>query len=85
MNTHELKADPKYFEGLRRGTKTFEIRKNDRDFGTGDMLVLKEYDREFQTYSGRQAVFFVTYILHEFEGLTPGFVALGLGYSPALS
>ena len=30
--THELKIDPKYFELVQDGIKTWEIRKNDRKF-----------------------------------------------------
>jgi hypothetical protein len=41
---HYLKTLPVYFDAVRRGDKTFEIRKNDRDFQTGDTLVLKEFD-----------------------------------------
>jgi|TARA_Y100000310_G_scaffold298310_1_gene332146 hypothetical protein len=46
MKTHELKTEPKYFGRLVSGDKTFEIRKNDRDFQVGDELILKEYDKE---------------------------------------
>lgn len=42
--THQLKTLPVYFDAVKRGDKTFEICKNDRDFQTGDMLVLREYD-----------------------------------------
>lgn len=45
-NEHELKVHPKYFNRLVSGQKSFEIRKNDRDFQIGDILVLKEYDPE---------------------------------------
>jgi hypothetical protein len=44
MKQHELKTWPEYFEALREGKKTFEIRENDRGFETGDILILKEFD-----------------------------------------
>lgn len=43
MKTHYLKTLPAYFDAVHRGDKTFEIRSNDRDFQTGDTLVLQEY------------------------------------------
>lgn len=43
MKIHELKLDDKYFNDVRDGIKTFEIRKNDRDFKAGDLLALSRY------------------------------------------
>ena len=33
---HELKCWPEYFEAVISGAKTFEVRKNDRDFAVRD-------------------------------------------------
>lgn len=41
---HELKIWPQYYCRVADGSKTFEIRKNDRGFQPGDKVVLKEYD-----------------------------------------
>lgn len=40
--THELKTDPIPFHEAKRGQKTFELRRNDRDFQPGDEIVLRE-------------------------------------------
>lgn len=41
---HELKTWPQYFCRVADGTKTFEVRKNDRGFQPGDEVILKEWD-----------------------------------------
>lgn len=43
---HELKIWPQYFCRVEDGSKTFEVRKNDRGFQLGDTVILKEYDPE---------------------------------------
>lgn len=48
--THHLKALPVYFDAVLRGDKPFEIRKNDRGFQTGDMIVLEEFDPATANY-----------------------------------
>lgn len=47
---HDLKIWPQFFDALASGTKTFEVRKNDRDFRAGDLLRLREWD---PLYCGR--------------------------------
>ena len=39
---HELKTLPEYFEAVRKGDKTFELREDDRNFKVGDYLALNE-------------------------------------------
>lgn len=46
---HELKVNTEYYHRLANGTKTFEIRKNDRDYQVGDTLLLREYLPKEQT------------------------------------
>ena len=41
MKTHELKCHPHFFAAIAAGKKTFEIRRNDRDYRIGDMLNLR--------------------------------------------
>jgi len=40
---HELKIWPEFYHAVLSGEKTFELRKNDRDFHVGDVLHLKEF------------------------------------------
>lgn len=58
---HGLKIRPKYFDAVRSGEKTFELRRNDRDFRVGDYLALNEWDGE--SYTGRTELVKVTYML----------------------
>ena len=43
---HELKLLTEYYNRILMGQKTFEIRRNDRDFQVGDVLVLREFSGE---------------------------------------
>lgn len=38
MKLHELKIKEEYFKDIRSGKKTFELRKNDRDYQVGDLI-----------------------------------------------
>jgi len=81
---HELKILPDYFHPVVLGTKTFEIRKNDRDYKVGDELILKEWDGE--KYTGRQVRRYVSYVLYNFRlGLEDGYCIMSLKNSmPAM-
>lgn len=59
MTVHELKITPKYFVSVVEGEKTFEIRKDDRGYKVGDLLHLKEFDRE--SFTGKSVLVEVTY------------------------
>jgi hypothetical protein len=41
---HDLKVWPPYFDRILDGSKTFEIRRNDRDYQPGELLRLSEYN-----------------------------------------
>ena len=77
---HEIKSLPEFFEEVRKGEKVFELRKNDRDYRVGDLLILKEWDGK--RYTGRQNTRIVNYVFHgtgEY-GLEKGYCILGIGY-----
>ena len=48
MTIHRLKIKPDYLKAIIEGNKTFEIRKNDRDFKVGDRVCL--FDEDSQRY-----------------------------------
>lgn len=75
---HELKTWPTFFEGIKSGKKPFELRKNDRDYHAGDWLRLREWNPEPGEYTGREALVFVTYALHNHPGITAGYSILGI-------
>ena len=73
---HELKIDRDYFISIVQGKKTFEVRKNDRDFQLGDLLALNEtYDGK---YTGDAVLAVVKYILDTPEYCKDGFVIMGI-------
>lgn len=39
---HYLKTETEYYQAVEKGAKTFEVRKNDRDFKIFDMVILHE-------------------------------------------
>lgn len=59
---HKLKIQPQYFKEICNGKKSFEIRKNDRDFKVGDKLLLQEYLSETKEYTGRVIERKITYL-----------------------
>ena len=63
MKIHELKTRISEFRAVFLLKKTFEIRKNDRDFKVGDGLLLKEYDHIKKEYTGTNLIREITHIL----------------------
>ena len=76
---HRLKVWPSYFRDIIKGIKTFEIRKDDRDFQIGDRLVLEEYLQNEGEYTGNVIIRFIVYKFdkHQF-GLECGYCILGM-------
>ncbi len=77
---HSLKCAPQYFAALLDGSKTFEIRRNDRDYKQCDTLLLHEVDSlngATILYTGRTLIFDVTYVTTDPEFVLPGFAVLG--------
>nr|UVM86303.1 MAG: protein of unknown function DUF3850 [Bacteriophage sp.] len=84
MNTHTLKVFIKYADAIMSGTKTFEIRKNDRNFKVGDKIVFDVVSNEGISIGAAARhplngqTYRIDYILDDFEGLAQNYVALAI-------
>lgn len=75
MTDHHLKIWPEFFAKLVDGTKTFEVRRNDRGFKMGDVLWLEEWSTA-EHYTGMIERRVVIDILDLERIGCPGFVAM---------
>lgn len=73
---HDLKILPPYFEHVKKGEKTFELRFDDRDYCANDILLLREWSDG--KYTGRSLTAKITYLLKGFDGLIDGWVILSI-------
>ena len=73
---HRLKLAKMFFNAVDTGKKSFELRKNDRNYQIGDILELHEMSDGEET--GRVTEKQVIYILEGFKGLEEGYCILGL-------
>lgn len=71
--THHLKTVQPFFSEVKKGIKTFEHRRNDRDFQVGDEVVLQEYDMLHNSLSGDEIKVVITYVLENRAGLDDAF------------
>jgi len=58
----EKKILPEYFELIKSGKKTYDFRLGDFEINEGDILVLKEWDKKEQMFTGREIEKSVTYV-----------------------
>lgn len=79
MAVHYLKIKDEYYKDIERGSKTFELRKNDRDFKVGDILMLIKLDGEGKE-TDQVIKKKVVYILKDCPkyGLKDGYAILGI-------
>lgn len=90
--THKLKTQHDYWEAVLSGDKRFEVRKNDRGFQSGDIVILEklkpgiyaeyEYDHGDQNGFNRKPLaltFRIGWMLTGGQfGVEPGYVVFGL-------
>ena len=62
MKTVNKKILPEYFNEVLKGTKTFELRKDEDEIQVGDIIVLNEWNGDF---TGRKISKKVTYVLRD--------------------
>lgn len=76
---HELKTWCEFYDMVFSGVKRFEIRKDDRGFEVGDWLILKEWDHEKESYTGRWLQCYVTCKIDGGQfGIEQGYCVLGI-------
>ena len=82
MTQHVLKTLSLYLGAIGRGEKTFEVRRNDRNFQVGDELLLREWCGSVDgagEYGPRWLSCRVSYVFHGgVYGIEPGHVVLGI-------
>lgn len=74
---HDVKLGTTFFDDVKTGRKTFELRKNDCGYKEGDIIVMHEY--KDGTTTGRTIEKKIVYMLEDFTGLEDGYCILGLG------
>ena len=75
MKLHELKILHKYLVDISIGKKTFELRKNDRDYQEGDLIRFINIKEENDTskkclidpYIDEKTLYRITYVLKDVE------------------
>lgn len=81
MKTHFLKTESKFFQQVKKREKRFELRKDDRGFAVGDLLMLQEVGED-GNYTGDSVLVFVSNKLEDVEkfGLKKGHAILGISF-----
>jgi hypothetical protein len=59
---HEVKSWSHFYDAIKRGDKTHDLRKDDRGYKVGDILNLRRYDIEKGDYTGDECQALITYI-----------------------
>lgn len=76
IKVHTVKIAKMYYEDVKSGKKSFELRKNDRGYKQGDILRMLEYAEG--EWTGREMVAEVTYLLKDYAGLEEGYCIMAL-------
>lgn len=71
QKVHQIRLGASFFDDACSNIKSFELRKNDRDYKVGDILEMMEFADGRNT--GRMVKKLVTYILEDYTGLEDGY------------
>ena len=74
---HVLKCWPHYYYAIESGKKTWEVRRNDRDYHVGDTLCLRPWSPITKNYLAGELRVRVTYIA-DISFIMPGYVGMSI-------
>lgn len=79
MKLHTLKIQPRFYSAVMKGDKTFELRKNDRDFLASDLIHFVNVNGE-DFINEPNNVYQITYVLQDVKeyGLDEDYCILGI-------
>lgn len=77
---HVMKCWPEYFQEVWDKNKPFEIRKDDRNIQAGDTILLKEWDKDKERFTGRAIECLASYVIRNNKFCKPGYCTIGLRY-----
>lgn len=75
MKLHQIKIEQKYFELILSNRKHFELRKNDRNYKTNDIVLLQEFNYWTQSLTKREILIRIKEVFKDLEkyGLQDGY------------
>ena len=76
---HELNTCDEFMPDIATGKKTFEVRKEDRNFSLGDHVILNGWNMLLSEYTKDKILALITYKLDGGQfGIKPGYCVLGI-------
>ena len=79
VRKHYLKTWPVFFQAIKKRKKKFEIRLNDQDYRSGEILILQEFNPLINEYTGSNDIIcLVTYVLQDERFLQKDYVCMSI-------
>lgn len=89
---HRVKSWPEYFRAIANGKRTHDLRRNDRNYEVGDLMLLEEFDPATNSYSGERLTVEITSMTSaqqpcavSIDALNPDFCILSIRRTPGRS